>query len=59
MKYGYPELMKECKCETCIGCNSLELIFFRGTYICQDYIRGKDEQKDDNRGTINRNTEFV
>lgn len=56
MKYGYLELMNECKCKTCIGCNRLELISFRGACICKDYIRGKDEQKDDNRGTINRNT---
>lgn len=31
------------KCKTCLGCNRLELIEFKGTYRCENYIKGGNE----------------
>ena len=33
MKYGYRELVGKCK--TCLGCNRLEDINFKGVYRCE------------------------
>lgn len=42
MKYGYKELIGKCK--TCLGCNRLENIDFKGVYRCENYIKGAKEK---------------
>lgn len=31
----------EYKCKTCMGCNRLENKDFKGTYRCENYVKGK------------------
>lgn len=33
----------EYKCETCLGCNRLLIEDFKGTYRCDNYIKGAEE----------------
>lgn len=44
------ETIQDCKCVTCLGCNLLEDINFKGYYRCKDYVRGAED--DGSRGTI-------
>lgn len=44
------ETIPDCKCVTCLGCNLLEDINFKGYYRCKDYVRGAED--DGSRGTI-------
>lgn len=57
-KYGYPKLIKGTKCETCLGCNRLELIDFMGIYPCENYIGGMTNERDSGRDTENDETVF-
>lgn len=41
MKYGYKELKGKCK--TCLGCNRCEDIEFKGTYSCDNYVKGEEQ----------------
>lgn len=45
------ETIPDCKCVTCLGCNLLEDINFKGYYRCKNYVKG--EQND------NKNTTYV
>ena len=49
MKEKYPELTDKCK--SCMGCNKLEDITFKGYYRCENYMRGAKDG-DNDRGTI-------
>lgn len=31
----------EYKCNSCLGCNRLENKDFKGTYRCENYVKGK------------------
>lgn len=44
--------MLETKCSTCLGCNRLEDINFKGVYRCNNYIKGKETKDEENRNTI-------
>ena len=37
--------MLETKCSTCLGCNRLEMEDFKEVYRCENYVRGREEQK--------------
>lgn len=37
--------MLETKCNTCLGCNRLEDKNFKEVYRCENYVRGREEQK--------------
>jgi hypothetical protein len=45
------ETIQNCKCVTCLGCNLLEDINFRGYYRCENYIKGVQND--------NKNTTYV
>ena len=45
------ETIPDCKCVTCLGCNLLEDINFRGYYRCENYIKGVQND--------NKNTAYV
>jgi hypothetical protein len=45
------ETIQDCKCVTCLGCNLLEDINFRGYYRCENYIKGVQND--------NKNTTYV
>ncbi len=34
------------KCETCFGCNKLELEWFEGVSSCKNYVRGTPTPED-------------
>lgn len=34
------ETIQDCKCVTCLGCNLLEDINFKGYYRCKNYVKG-------------------
>lgn len=40
---------KETKCYSCLGCNRLEIKSFQGTYRCNNYIRGINDFRIQNR----------
>lgn len=40
MKYGYTELIKDSKCNTCVGRNRLLNEEFKGVYRCLNYAKG-------------------
>lgn len=37
--------MVEIKCDTCLGCNRLEMPEFNGVYRCENYVDGRKEEK--------------
>lgn len=44
-------MKKGTKCETCLGCNRLELMDFMGIYRCDNYIGGMTNGDDSGRNT--------
>lgn len=37
--------MVEIKCDTCLGCNRLEMPEFKGVYRCDNYVDGRSTKK--------------
>ena len=37
--------MLETKCKTCLGCQRLEDRNFKEVYRCENYIKGREEQR--------------
>ena len=37
--------MLETKCSTCLGCNRLEDKNFKEVYRCENYMKGRGEQR--------------
>lgn len=46
-KIKYPKLIG--KCIKCLGCNRLELENFKGTYRCENYIKGVTNERVDRK----------
>lgn len=42
-KQQYEDLKKDCLCNSCLGCNLLELKEFTGAYKCNNYYRANEE----------------
>ena len=41
----YLKLKKNTICKNCLGCNKLEISYFKGLYKCKNFISGKTTSK--------------